>query len=266
MTEAATPKPEPIRAVIADDEVLARRYLAELLDPLPEIELVAECKNGFDTIKAISELEPDIVFLDIQMPKLDGFEVVELIDRPIAVIFVTAYDEYAVRAFDAHAVDYLLKPFTKERLCQSIEKARRRIDSIVRPGGLDPSPAALKAAARPAERYLSRVVIKEGDGVVILSEDDIDYIRAEDDYVSIHSDGRCWLKLQTISSLARSLNPKKFVRIHRSAIANIDRIARIERQTKDRRAAEMNDSAKLPISRSGRKRLEEALRTTGDDI
>ncbi len=238
----------PIRAIIVDDEPLARQVLRELLEDHPEVEVVAECKNGFEAVKAVSDLPVDLLFLDIQMPKLDGFEVLELLDRPVPVIFVTAYDEYAVRAFDAHAVDYLLKPYTSERLAEAVSRVKH-----------EAPPPELRSEARPENTYLTRIVIKDGPDIVIIPEGDIDHIAAEDDYVSVHAKGRSYLKHQTMASLEASLDPAHFLRIHRSAIVRLDRIKRIELHTKDRYIAILEDGTVLPISRSGHKRLKDAL-------
>lgn len=237
-----------IRAIIVDDEPLARQVLRELLDDHPEVEVVAECKNGFEAVKAVSDLPVDLLFLDIQMPKLDGFEVLELLDRPVPTIFVTAYDEYAVKAFDAHAVDYLLKPYTSERLAEAISRVEGRTP-----------PPDIAAAARPEDAYLTRIVIKDGADIVIVPEADVDYIQAEDDYVSVHTKGRSHLKHQTMASLETSLDPAHFVRIHRSAIVRLDRVKRIELLAKDRYVAILSDGTVLPISRSGHKRLKSVL-------
>ncbi len=244
---------EKIRAVIVDDEELARRVLREYLSSSEDIEIVAECSNGFDAVKAIGEKQPDLVFLDVQMPKLNGFEVLELIGREVAVIFVTAYDTYAMKAFDAHAIDYLLKPFSQDRFDVALERARRRIRTTPSPDA--PEPAALSTAARPAQEYVSRVVVKDGAKVTIIPVDKLDYVEAQDDYVELHSQKRSYLKQQTISSLEAMLDPKQFVRIHRSAIVNVERIAKIEPYTKDSRLAILNDGAQLPVSRSGYARL-----------
>jgi len=237
-----------IRAIIVDDEPLARQVLRELLDDHPEVEVLAECKNGFEAVKAVSELPVDLLFLDIQMPKLDGFEVLELLDRPVPTIFVTAYDEYAVKAFDAHAVDYLLKPYTPERLAEAISRVEGRIP-----------PPDIAAAARPEDQYLTRIVIKDGADIVIVPEADVDYVQAEDDYVSVHAKGRSHLKHQTMASLEASLDPAHFVRIHRSAIVRLDRVKRIELHTKDRYVAILSDGTVLPISRAGHKKLKAVL-------
>src|SRR5579872_3588102 len=163
-----------IRAVIVDDEDLARQVVRELLSEHSEIEIVAECANGFEAVKAVTELKPDLLFLDIQMPKLDGFEVLELIGTGMAIIFATAYDQHALRAFEVHAVDYLLKPFGAERFEQALTRARQRI------GGKLPAPTELKASARPAGEYAERIVIRDGTRVNIIPVAKLDYAEAQD--------------------------------------------------------------------------------------
>ncbi len=242
-----------LRAVIVDDEELARQYVRELLLAHPEIDVVAECANGFEAVKAAAELNPDLLFLDVQMPKLDGFEVLELIGPDIAVIFVTAYDQYALRAFEVHAVDYLLKPFNAERFEAALGRARQRL------GQKMPPPATLAAAARPPQEYLERIVVRDGPKVDIIPCDRLDYAEAQDDYVLLRSQGKNHLKQETISNLEFSLDPAKFVRIHRSYILNLERIAKIEPYTKDSRVAVLTDGTKLPVSRSGYARLKELL-------
>jgi two-component system, LytTR family, response regulator len=238
-----------LRTVIVDDEELARQLLREYAWEAGGLEIAAECANGFDAVKAIGELRPDLVFLDVQMPKLDGFEVLELLDPPPAVIFVTAYDQYAMRAFDAHAVDYLLKPFHLDRFKKSLERARARL------GEPKPVAAELAAAARPPGQKLERVVVKDGARVHIIPVDKLDYVEAQDDYVALHSDKKSYLKQQTISSLEAQLDPARFARIHRSYIVNLERIVRIEPYTKDSRVVILRDGAQLPVSRSGHAKL-----------
>jgi two-component system LytT family response regulator len=242
-----------LRVAIVDDEDLARALLREYLEPSPGIEIVAECANGFEAVKAIAEHKPDLVFLDVHMPKLDGFEVLELIEGDVAVIFVTAYDQYAMRAFDAHAVDYLLKPFSQERLEKSLARARQRI------GEKAPVPAELAREARPPRQYLDRIVVKDGAKVHIIPVDALDYAEAQDDYVSLHSRGRSYLKQQTISSLEAALDPQRFVRIHRSYLANLYRVSKIEPYAKDSRVAVLTDGTQLPVSRAGYDRLKALL-------
>lgn len=239
--------------VIVDDEELARRALAELLAPHPEIEILAECANGFEAVKAVAERKPDLLFLDIQMPKLDGFEVLELIGPDIPVIFVTAYDQYAMRAFDVHAVDYLLKPFSAARFEAALERARNSLGHKV------PAPQELAASARPPAHFLERMVVRDGTQVHIFPIVKLDFAEAQDDYVALHSGGKKHLKQQTISSLEASLDPSRFVRIHRSYIVNVERVAKIEPYTKDSRLVILTTGAQLPVSRAGYARLKALL-------
>jgi two-component system LytT family response regulator len=242
-----------IGAVIVDDEELARNLLREYLGSSREIDILAECANGFEAVKAISEHKPDLVFLDVQMPKLDGFEVLELIGRDVAVIFVTAFDQYAMKAFDAHAVDYLLKPFSQERFDKALERARQRL------GEKTPPAPELARAARPPEQHSERIVVKDGARVHIIPVDKLDYAEAQDDYVELHSQGKSFLKQQTISSLEAALDPQQFVRIHRSIIVNLDRVAKIEPYAKDSRVAVLSDGTQLQVSRAGYDRLKTLL-------
>jgi two-component system, LytTR family, response regulator len=244
------------RTVIVDDEELARLVLRELLGWHPEIEIVAECANGFEAVKSISDLKPDLLFLDVQMPKLNGFEVLELISPGPAVIFVTAYDQYALRAFEAHAVDYLLKPFGADRLKTAVERAQERLG-----GAMPPVAAALAAEARPPAQYLERVVVKDGSRVHIIPVAKLDYAEAQDDYVALCTEGKKHLKQQTISSLEKALDPARFLRIHRGYIVNLQRVTKIEPYGKDTHMAILNTGAQLPISRSGYARLREILNT-----
>lgn len=241
-----------LKAVIADDEELARGILREYIEREahidgPGMEIVAECANGFEAVKACGEWNPDVLFLDIQMPKLDGFEVLELIDPAVAVVFVTAFDQYAMRAFDAAAVDYLLKPFGAARFRAAVERVRRRVGEA-RPASL---PDELKKASRPAGAWLERVVVKDGAKVHVIPVGKLDYAEAQDDYVALRSEGRGWLKQQTIASLEASLDPKRFVRLHRSYLVNVERITRIEQNTKDTWLAVLADGSKIPVSRGG---------------
>jgi two-component system LytT family response regulator len=252
-----------IRAVIVDDEELARHLLREYLRESGAVEVMAECANGFEAVKAIAEHKPDLVFLDVQMPKLDGFEVLELIDSSIAVIFVTAYDQYAMRAFDANAVDYLLKPFSVDRFRKALDRVRQRLGNPVPASGNKISAAELSAAARPPEQKLERIVVKDGTKVHIIPLDKLDYVEAQDDYIALRSEKKNYLKQQTISSIETQLDPRKFVRIHRSYIVNLERIARIEPYTKDSRVAVLNDGTQLPVSRSGHAKLKSMLGEVG---
>ena len=242
-----------IGAVIVDDEELARGLVREMLRPHADVRILAECSNGFEAVKAVTDLKPDLLFLDIQMPKLDGFEVLELVGRDIAVIFTTAYDTYAMRAFDAHAVDYLLKPFNTDRFEKALERARQRL------GEKSADPVELAAAARPPEQFLQRIVVKDGPAVHVIPVDRLDYVEAQDDYVALKSDKKSYLKQQTISSLETMLDPARFIRIHRSHIVNLDRVAKIEAYTKDSKIAVLRDGTQLPVSRAGYARLKALL-------
>lgn len=246
-----------LRVVMADDEALARLVLGEYLAAEPDLEVVAECSNGFDAVKAINELKPDVVFLDVQMPKLDGFEVLELIDAPSAVVFVTAFDQYAIRAFDAAAVDYLLKPFGAERLRAAVDRVRSRLREA--DAGAALPPAELRGSARAPGEFIDRIVVKEGARVQVIPVGKLDYAEAQDDYVSLRSDGRAWLKQQTISSLEAALDPRRFLRLHRGYLVNVDRISRIDANTKDTWVAVLTDGVKIPVSRGGYARFREII-------
>ena len=242
-----------IRALVVDDEDLARALVREYLRPESDIAIVGECANGFDAVKAVAELNPDLLFLDVQMPKLDGFEVLELVGRDVAVVFTTAHDQYAMKAFDAAAVDYLLKPFDEQRFRTALARARRRISEKV------PAVegAELKAAAQAPGQYAVRVVVKDGARIHIIPVKDLECAEAQDDYVALHSGGKSYLKQQTISSLESLLDPQQFVRIHRSHLVRLDCIAKIEPYTKDTRFAVLNNGKRLPVSRAGYLRLKE---------
>jgi two-component system, LytTR family, response regulator len=252
---AARASGSKMRAVIVDDEDLARQILREYLKGEEDVEIVAECANGFAAVKAMSEHKPDLLFLDVQMPKLDGFEVLELVDREVAVVFVTAFDQYAMKAFDAAAVDYLLKPFGPDRLQTALQRVRRRLGE----NKPMPPPMELKAAARAPDQYTERVVVKDGSRVHIIPVGKLDYAEAQDDYVSLHSEKKTYLKQQTISSLEESLDPARFVRVHRSFLVNLERIAKIEPYTKDTRVVSLGDGSQIPVSRAGYARLKELL-------
>lgn len=249
---SVSPHPH-IRAVVVDDEDLARQVVRELLGTHPEVEVVAECANGFEAVKAVTELKPDLIFLDIQMPKLDGFEVLELIGTEMAIIFATAYDQHALRAFEVHAVDYLLKPFGRDRFEAALARAKQQL------GGKLPAALELKSASRSPGEYAERVVVRDGTKVHIIPIAKLDYAEAQDDYVALASEGKKHLKQQTISALESTLDPKRFLRIHRSYIVNLERVARIEPYGKDTHVAILNDGTRLPVSRAGYGRLRNFL-------
>lgn len=242
-----------IGALIVDDEELARQILRELLEVHPEIQILAECANGFEAVKAVAEHKPDLIFLDVQMPKLSGFDVLELIDRDIGVIFVTAYDQYAMKAFEVHAVDYLLKPIGRERFEAALGRAKDRV------GEKMPPVEQLVTAARPPQQFLERLVVRDGTRVTLISVAKLDYVEAQDDYVALATHGVKHLKQQTIASVEAGLDPARFVRIHRSYIVNFERVVRIEPYGKDSRLAILVDGTRLPVSRTGYSRLKTLL-------
>jgi len=241
-----------IRTVIVDDEPPARALLREFLSADEEIEIVAECANGFEAVKAVTEHDPDLLLLDIQMPKLDGFEVLELLDRSPLVVFATAHDEYALRAFEVHALDYLLKPFSEERFRQVIERVKQQ-------AGRQHTPLATLAASLRS-KPLQRIVVRHEDGTIqVVPVARVDYVEAADDAIVIVTGGVKLKKQQPIGELARELDPDRFVRIHRSLLLNIERIERLELYAKDSRVAILRDGTRLPVSRSGYVRLRELL-------
>jgi two-component system LytT family response regulator len=246
---------EILRVVIVDDEPLARAVIREYLRAHPGVEVVAECGNGFDAVKAVTELSPDLVFLDVQMPKLSGFEVVELLGRDVPVVFTTAYDQYALRAFEVHAVDYLLKPFTEERFAEALSRARARL--LARDAPVDVG--ALVADARARQGPVERVLIRDGSQVHVLPIETIDYVEAQDDYTAFKANGKQYLKGQTMAAVEATMDPARFVRIHRSYLLNIERIARVELYAKDSRVAILRDGTRLPVSRAGYARLAKLL-------
>jgi two-component system LytT family response regulator len=242
-----------LRVVVVDDEPLARDLLAQYLAEQDGVELVASCRDGFEAVKAISEHAPDVVLLDIQMPKLSGFEVLELLEERPQVVFTTAHDEFAIRAFDVAAVDYLLKPIDSERLGKALDRARGRVESR------ETQPLErLLDEQRQSGDPLPRILIRQGADVHVLQRDEIDYVEAQDDYVIFHSRGASYRKKQTLVDAARQLGPT-FARIHRSFLLSLDRLQRIEPYAKDSRVAFLKDGTRLPVSRSGYERLRSLL-------
>jgi two-component system, LytTR family, response regulator len=244
-----------MRILVVDDEALARAFLAEQLAHIEGMQLVGEAANGFEAVKLAEELSPELMLLDVQMPKLSGFEVLELLGaRAPAVIFVTAFDEFALRAFEVHAVDYLLKPVEPLRLA-ALERAAERL----RAQTPAPSPQELAAAARPPGRTLERVLIREQGRVHVLPAERIDFVEAQDDYLCFVSGGKRQRKQQTMADIEAQLDGARFVRIHRSFLLNIERLARIEPYAKDSWLAILADGSKLPVSRAGYSRLKELM-------
>ena len=250
-------EPKKLRTLVVDDEELARQVLRELLGAHPEVEVIAECRNGLEAVKAVAEHKPDLLFLDVQMPKLTGFDVLELIGPELPVIFVTAYDEYAMKAFEVHAVDYLLKPVGKERLAAALHRVKSRSTEKL------PAATELAAAARPAGQYAERLVVKDGTRVTLIPVGKLDYAEAQGDYVALVSEAKKHLKQQTIASLEAALDPKLFVRIHRSYVVNLERVTRIEPYGKESRVAILSNGLKLPVSRAGYARLQALLDQRG---
>ncbi len=246
--------PDPTRVIIVDDEEPARAVLREMLGRVPGVSIVGECGDGMEAVKTAGQLKPDAVFLDIQMPRLDGFEAMELLDPAIAVVFVTAYDNYAVRAFEVRAVDYVLKPFSEARLAEALERARERVRLKRRP-----DPGDLAAASRPPGQFLARVVVRDGPNIRVIPIARLDFAEAQDDRVMLKSEGKKYSKPQTLASLAASLDPARFLRVHRSYVINLDRLQRVELYAKNSHIAILADGSRIPVSREGHARLRQLL-------
>jgi two-component system, LytTR family, response regulator len=241
-----------IRVMIVDDEAPARAIVAEFLSDHPQFTIVAECANGYEAVKAAAGCRPDLVFLDIQMPKLDGFEVVGLLSPGPKIVFVTAYDEYALRAFEVHAIDYLLKPFSVERFGEVVAHAER----VVRNQERQPLEAVTAAAMK---KPLQRIAFRDGAAIDVVPVQRVDYIEAQDDYVHVFARGEKKTKQQTLADLEQLLDPMRFVRVHRSYIVNLESLARVEPYAKDSRVAVLKDGTRIPVSRAGYERLKELL-------
>ncbi|GGY87927.1 LytR/AlgR family response regulator transcription factor [Pseudoduganella plicata] len=242
-----------MKTIIVDDEPLARGIVREYLAAHADVKIVAECGNGFEAVKAIAELAPDLVILDIQMPRLDGFEVLELVGARNGprFIFATAFDNFAIRAFEVRALDYLLKPFSQQRFARALDNARTAAPA-----------AALESLGRAAalrERAVERVLIRDGANVHVIACGRIDCVQAQDDYVEIRAEGRAYLKNQPLSELESQLDPQRFLRIHRSWLVNIEAVSRIEQATRDSHVAVLKDGSRVPVSRSGYQKLRAAM-------
>lgn len=247
-----------IKAILIDDEPLARMIVREYLQTYPEIEIVQECSDGFEGIKAIQQHHPDLIFLDIQMPKINGFEMLELVEHPPAVIFTTAFDEYAIRAFENHAVDYLLKPFNKERFDKAVRKWLDQ-HTTVRTTESEPAPTALLETASQSPTQQQRIVVKTGGKIKIIPLEDIHYLEAADDYVKIHTHNGAFLKNRTMSHFEQTLDPTLFVRTHRSYILNIQQVTRIDPYEKDSHLCVLQSGAQVPVSKAGYVKLKAVL-------
>ena len=245
---------EKIRTIIVEDEELARNLLKSFLKDAENIELIAECENGFEGVKMINELKPDLVFLDIQMPKITGFELLELLDHKPHIIFATAYDQFALKAFEYNAADYLLKPYSRERLMEAIEKVSNRINEEG-PG----SDVAEKVSEYPKEDFLDRIVVKDRHKIHIIPVDQIRYIESMDDYVMIYTREGRYMKQKTMKYLEGALNSKDFVRIHRSYIVKVQEINEIQQYEKESYIVILHDKTKLKVSKTGYKNLKDIL-------
>ena len=242
-----------IKVILIDDEPLARSVVSEYLQSFREVTIVQECNDGFEGVKAITQHKPDLIFLDIQMPKINGFEMLELIEQPPAVIFTTAFDEYAIKAFESHAIDYLLKPFSKDRFDKAMQKWLSQRHST------DEKNKTLiqEEVRQPEER--NRVVVREGGNIRIIPVDEIQYIEAYDDYVKIYTLKEMFLKKKTMSFYENSLDASQFVRVHRSYIIQLNQITRIEPLEKDTHLALLKSGAKIPLSKTGYAKLKSVL-------
>lgn len=248
-----------IRVIVVDDEPLAREKIRELVKDDPELEIIQECVNGTEAVAAIQAHNPDLVLLDVQMPEISGFAVLEALksERLPLVIFVTAYDQYAVRAFEVHALDYLLKPFDRERFETAMQRAKAQIRH--KRDDLDKRLLALLEKLKAETKYLERLVIKSGGRVFFLEIEEVDWIEAEGNYLSIHTAKKSYLLRETISNLESKLDPKKFVRIHRSAIVKIDRIQELRPWTHGEYRVILRNGTQLTLSRNYREKLDEVL-------
>jgi len=239
--------------LVIDDEPLARSIVLEYLQHFPEINVAQECGDGFEGIKAIMQYKPDLIFLDVQMPKINGFEMLELVDHAPAVIFTTAFDEYALKAFEAHAVDYLLKPFSKERFNKAIEKFLEN-----QPKKPETTTALLETAASSPAQH-DRIVVKTGTKIKVIPVQEVLYLEAADDYVNIHTANGAFLKNKTMSFFEQILDPNLFTRVHRSYLVRVEQITRIDPYEKETHILILKSGAKIPVSKSGYAKLKLVL-------
>lgn len=238
-----------MKVIIIDDEPLARSIVKEYLKAYSQIEIAAECGDGFEGVKAIAHHQPDLIFLDIQMPKINGFEMLELIDSPPPVIFTTAFDEYAIKAFETHAIDYLLKPFGKERFDKALNKWLGQSSRV---------PAAISESTAMPENS-TRVVVKKGQNIIVLPVQKIHYFEAFDDYVKIHTSDGFYLKKKTMSFFEKTLDVNQFVRVHRSYLLNLQELTRIEPMEKDNHVVLLKNGTRIPLSQTGYSKLKSVL-------
>lgn len=244
------------KVIIIDDETLARNVIKNSLEAFPEFELAAECGNGFEALKAINDIKPDLIFLDIQMPKINGFELLELLEEPPVVVFSTAFDQYALKAFEVNAVDYLLKPFSDDRFADAIKKAkmnlsnrdqhRKNVENLI-------------SSKENSEESLNRIVVKKASKIIIIPVEKITHLEAQDDYVMIYSPEGKFLKQKTMKYFEDRLDSNNFIRIHRSYILNINCIKQIELFAKDSYRVNLHDGTQLPVSKTGYQKLKEIM-------
>lgn len=241
-----------LKALIADDEELARRLIREYLRRHPHIQIVGEAAHGLAALQQIAETEPDLIFLDIQMPKLNGLEVLAESGRRSGVIFTTAYDQYALKAFDLHAVDYLLKPYSQERFDQALARAEKLA------GEADPS---LNTLLSVSVQRIQRILVRDRGHTHVIAVESVDYVAAQDDYILIHADGKVLMKTQRLSDLEAQLDPERFLRVHRSYLINAAKLQRIEAAAKNSHVASLQCGAQVPVSRAGYERLRHFLQS-----
>lgn len=246
------------RAIIIDDEPLARSLVKEYLASHPDIDMIQECNDGFEGIKAIMQLQPDLVFLDVQMPKINGFEMLELVENHPHLVFTTAFDEHAIRAFENHAVDYLLKPFSKERFDRAVNQFRNLAGQSTVSTGLSPTTALLETAASLPQQS-SRIVVKTNGKIKIIPATNIHYLEAADDYVKIITAEGSFLKNNTMAHFEKVLSEREFVRVHRSYLVAVDQITRLEPYEKEGFLAILRTGVSLPVSRTGYAKLKKVL-------
>ena len=245
-----------MKVLIIDDEPLARGLIKEYLLDFPQFDLVAECQDGFEGLKAIQQYQPDLIFLDIQMPKINGFEMLELLDKITAVIFTTAFDEYAMKAFDAQAIDYLLKPFSKERFQNALQKA----NGFIGFSNQQPTRQLLQTnTPLPGTAMANRIVVKENSKIKIIPIANIQFLESADDYVKIHTAEGIYLKNKTMAYFESTIDPTQFIRIHRSYLVNVQLISRIDPYEKESHLAILSNGHKLPVSKTGYSKLKAIL-------
>jgi len=242
-----------IKTILIDDEPLARAIIREYIESFPQLEIVQECGDGFEGLKAIMQHKPQLIFLDVQMPKINGFEMLELIEDAPAVIFVTAFDEYAIKAFESHAIDYLLKPFSRERFSKAVEKFIEQSEKNIKQAPALPDSMTL------SPQQSQRVVVKTAGKIKIIPVEDIQYLEAADDYVRIQTKEGGFLKNRTMAHFEKSLDANVFVRTHRSYIVNVQQITRIDPYEKENYVAILKNGAQVAVSKSGYAKLKSVL-------